>query len=207
MPNPANEIQVFIKGCKSQHMCAKLLRGSTVKDLKRIVKVRFGIPLFEQRIRYGSRILYDKQVLTSEYNDRTLDLSISLLSGPNEGNPDLWDVIVCSVVLDDNISTITLKVKPYWQIGGSRGVISRILEQLDEIKPHNYLCNDVQLLYNGKPMNLYHEISQYSDLTREYITKEDVRNPYGCVISLKGTSPKRKKRLVLELKPKIVVKK
>lgn len=195
------DIQIFIVGSGRQHHCATLQRNSIVRDLKRIVKSRFGIPMFQQNIYHCSRYLAENHVLSSEYDQNTFHVNIPMLSGPEQGNLDLWDEIVCTAIVGNVISTVTLEVKPYWQIGGPRGVISRILERLDEIKPHNYMYCDVQLVHNGKPMNPRAEVNDYCGLSRNYAI-EVHKNPYGIVKPIKGSSPKRKKRLVLKLKCK-----
>ena len=205
------QIRVFVKGCRNQHKMFTLPLNSLGRDLKRMVKQSFGVPIYEQNLRLHGKFVGDSDYLLPENNLHTMDLTIPLLGGPVQFNEDIWDTVTVSVVLPRIVAKIKLDVKPYWQIGGRRGVIARALEDLDDITPHNLSPIDVRLVYCGKPMDPSQRIADYPGLTRKfqsgtfddehcgYSGYDDDPNPYGFVKPIVGTTPKRRKILVLEL--------
>jgi hypothetical protein len=163
-------VSVFIKTLTAKDN-TRVYNGKstdTVKDIKRFIRTILGLPRYECSLFYHTYV--QDTELIAKYDQCTVHLLLSLTGGPVQLLPDIFDILSVNVVLPNCIRNIKLNVKPYWYINGRNGVISRILEELDINGYQNNLQEtDVQLIYNGSPMNPNLQLAKYDGLTRKYI--------------------------------------
>ncbi len=138
--------------------------GTTVRDIYRYVRDTLDIKIGIFHIPQLRKLSYKDSIQGNLKNYDSLDVCLRLLAGPHRAHTEK---LLIYVNIDNKSDVMTIYRDPDDRV---KHICADLLEDLDKKYGHNYMWDDVELVYLNKILHPEDELALYPELSRTYIS-------------------------------------